>query len=224
MPQWQSLIPMKQDPASAWVKPGIMRRGAAEEEQWIYLWANRWLPSPPPSSLLLLTFCSDHLMCFLHCSGPPLWLLISPIPQDAQGNAAQKGSLHWFAIAIRATSVKRMLCTALRNRRASACLQVLKLNGFVMFYNWRHTKASATKWINKGDCTVWLHVPWILPRPSVGVSCSLLLGCQLKSMVSERNFLNTEHMNAFTADLTHKSSTVLNWSSLQQPHSDHTVI
>lgn len=58
----------------------------------------------------------------------------------------------------------------------------------------------------------------------MGVSCAVLLGSKLKSMESERNFLNTEHMNAFTADLTHKSSTVLSWSCPQQTHSDHTAI
>lgn len=50
MPHWQSLIQMKQDPSSAWVKLGIMRRGDAEEQQRTYLWTNRWLPASPPIS------------------------------------------------------------------------------------------------------------------------------------------------------------------------------
>lgn len=44
----------------------------------------------------------------------------------------------------------------------------------------------------------------LLGGPSVGVSCAMLPGSRLQFMESGRNFLNTEHMNAFTADLTHR--------------------
>lgn len=76
MPYLLSLIQTKQDPASVWAKPGIMRRRAAWEAQRAYLWTNRWLPAVPPSSPLLQTFCPNHLMCYQHCLYPPQWLLI----------------------------------------------------------------------------------------------------------------------------------------------------
>ena len=57
----------------------------------------------------------------------------------------------------------------------------------------------------------------------MGVSWAVLLGSRLQSMESQRNFLNTAHMNAFSRSHT-QCSTVLSQSCSQQTHSDHTAI
>lgn len=98
MPHWQSLIQMKQAPASAWMKAGIMRRGDAVEEQRI---SHEQING---SLLCLMALRSNHLMCYQQQSPTTTTIIITsyfsalvcpPSSNTVHHPAAWKWSLLW---------------------------------------------------------------------------------------------------------------------------------